>query len=409
MLSWLSRYLSGSVKLQVKGASPERFLNLCSHHGIYVWNLSFSSSTLELRMRPADVRKLPPLLRKTNTRMQIRERFGLPFVLERNKKRKAYFAGFAACIFAIWILSFYMWDIRIVGNQRKTDETILRFLDSQGIHCGMRISQIDCSQTAAQIRKEFPEIIWVSVSTEGCNLIIRVEENPGTGEVKTESSPPANLVAQKDGIVASIITRSGIPLVQEGDEIQAGDILVAGNVPVTDDSGEIVNYQYETADADIFAYTTQVYESKLALTYRKAVETGRSKSALSLKIGSRQFWIGFRKTDFENYHISTEEKRIRLGEHFWLPFSISLRYVQEIQYQEKEWSEKEYQRLLTEEFQNVCQTFEKKGVQILQNDVKIYKDKEYAAARGTLSLLEPVGIVETTEKEKPPLTEEEGN
>ena len=41
-----------------------------------------------------------------------------------------------------------------------------------------------------------------------------------------------DLAAPKDGMVVSIVTRSGVPLVSAGMEVKKGDILVEGGVPI---------------------------------------------------------------------------------------------------------------------------------------------------------------------------------
>ena len=72
-----------------------------------------------------------------------------------------------------------------------------------------------------------------------------------------------------------IITRNGIPQVLPGDTCQAGDILVKGEIPLVNDSGETYDYSYVHADADIDLETTWYYYDTFPLshtvrTYQKA-------------------------------------------------------------------------------------------------------------------------------------------
>ena len=46
---------------------------------------------------------------------------------------------------------------------------------------------------------------------------------------------------------------------------------------------------------------------------------------------------------------------------------------------------------MTEEFNRFCKELRKKGVQILENNVKIYKDHGNAVAKGTLTVIKTVG------------------
>ena len=52
---------------------------------------------------------------------------------------------------------------------------------------------------------------------------------------------------------------------------------------------------------------------------------------------------------------------------------------------------------LSEKFHRFCQDLEKKGVQILENDVKIYCGAEWTSAQGILVLEEKTGKTVTGE------------
>ena len=65
-------------------------------------------------------------------------------------------------------------------------------------------------------------------------------------------------------------------------------------------------------------------------------------------------------------------------------------------------------------FHKFCVDLEKKGVQILENNVKIYCDTVRASARGNLTLSEQIGENRTSSKKELPLsdandTNQEGN
>ena len=48
MLKRMVNALRGSVRLEVSGAFPERFLNLCAQRGIVFWNVAVSYTHLTL-------------------------------------------------------------------------------------------------------------------------------------------------------------------------------------------------------------------------------------------------------------------------------------------------------------------------------------------------------------------------
>ena len=81
MIHCLIRYLSGYVKIQIKGYSPERFLNLCCYHRIRFWGLTRIGTNYELYLSLSDFRKLRPYVRKTHTKVILKKRYGFPFFL----------------------------------------------------------------------------------------------------------------------------------------------------------------------------------------------------------------------------------------------------------------------------------------------------------------------------------------
>ena len=146
----------------------------------------------------------------------------------------------------------------------------------------------------------------------------------------------------------------------------------------------------------------------MSLTRMVPVRTGKKRPALWLGTEKSRFFLGIRHPGFDQYVVSTREKRLQPGENFFLPFSVGILIAEEVRYEEQEWSREEYRQILTETFERECQNLEKKGVQILQNNVKIYKEKSSVSARGTLSLLGPVGTSQSAQKLQAPQAAEPG-
>ena len=399
MLVLIARFLSGYLRIGIVGYSPERFLNLCSYHGIYLWDLTPCGHSYEMNISVRNFRKLKPIIRKTGTRVVIRERRGFPFFLHKYRKRKLFFAGFFFCIACIYVMSLFIWNIHIDGNRARTDEVILEFLETKGVQHGMKKSAVDCDRIVKDIRKEYDDIIWVSAYVKGTRLMIQVKENADRPEeradedriLEEETEIPTDLVAMDDGVILQIITRRGVPLVHEGDEVKKGDILVSGSVEVVNDAGEVVGYQYQKADADVIAKTEMKYEDILPFEYQIHKPTGKKRIHFFVETERYLFCVRGLSDSFTHTTTNTVQKRLKLGERYWMPVSFGYEVVNECRIQTKKYSEKEYQKILTASFLRFSRELEKKGVQILENNVKIYKETAQAAARGTLILSQPIG------------------
>lgn len=399
MILKLIRFLQGYVRIRIIGYSPERFLNLCSHHHIFLWGLKPVGNAYEMFITVKSFRKLKPIIRKTRTRVVVAGRYGLPFFIHRYRKRYLFFAGAFFSILLIYFLSLHIWNIHIEGNYSRTDSTILEFLETKDIRHGMWKQKVDCSRIVKDLREEYDDVIWASASLKGTRLIIQIKENMDTmpEEVKQEADQvpeaPSDLVALEDGTVVSIITRKGVPQVEPGMEVKAGDLLVSGQVPVLNDSKEITGYQYHVADADIMIQTQVSYEKSMPVTYPAKKYAKEKRHLPWFRIGDIQIELGTLMGLDEKKEKETvsSEHTLKLGEHFYLPVSYGLKTVKTYVFQEKKHTDEEIQKYLSEDFQRFCLELEKKGVQILENNVKIYKENDAAVSRGTLTVVKSAG------------------
>lgn len=389
MLLSIIRYIKGYLRIKIVGYSPERFLNLCRHHHIYLWGLTPHMQDYEMFISISGFRKLKPILKKTKTKVVILNRYGLPFFLHKYRKRKVFFVGAVGCIFSIYLFSTIVWNIHIEGNYSQTDEVILEFLETKHIYHGMPKSKLNCERIAKDIRKEFDDVIWVSVSIQGSRLMIQVKENTDTVPQKVNKKEKVtDLVASENGEVVEIIARSGVPLVSVGDKVKKGDVLVSGRVEIKNDAKEVVEYRYQPADADIRLKVSSSYQSEIPIDYINKKYTGKERSQFFLKTENHFFGFGFLQNKFKHKEVYTSENQLRLGEHFYFPLYYGKKCVKEYVTEKKKRSDKEIQKILSKEFQNFCKDLEEKGVEIIEKDVKIYKESKTAKAEGKLTLIQ---------------------
>lgn len=105
MLLSIIRYIKGYLRIKIIGYSPERFLNLCRHHHIYLWGLTPRMHDYEMFISISGFRKLKPILKKTKTKVVILNRYGLPFFNRNIEKEKCFLSvQSAACFLSIFFL-----------------------------------------------------------------------------------------------------------------------------------------------------------------------------------------------------------------------------------------------------------------------------------------------------------------
>lgn len=416
MLLSIIRFFRGYIKIRVSGYSPERFLNACSHKGIYLWGLSPVRGAYEMYTDAKSLKKMKAVLKKTGTKAEIVGRYGLPFFLHRYRKRKVFFAGIFFCAVLIYILSLFVWEIDIEGNLRQTDEAILSFLDSENVHHGMPVSKVDCSKIAARIREEYEDIIWVSASIQGAKLVIQIKENEDLLneeqmlESQDEKENGTDLVADRDCTIVSIVTRSGVPAVKAGSEVKKGDLLVSGRIEMKNDAGEVVGYRYREADADIRGEYVQQYDNTvereyLVKDYIKERKQQVKKSQWYINVGGWTVALGSIENKYENCEYVTWEKDLRLGKQFILPISFGVREAIPYNTHTESLTDEQIQKNLSQTFIFWCSELEKKGVEIIGNDVKIYTEQKKASAKGNVTVQGEIAEEKASEILPDPQTE----
>ena len=161
--------LRGSVELEVQGAFPERFLNLCAQRGVAFWGVEWPDShTLRLTVAWPDRAGLEELGELTEL-----QRLGLG--------PGTYGPGVAA---------------REVAN-----EAVLRMED----------------------------IAWMAINIKGFQAQVLVQETLPRPETVDETVL-GDIVAEAPGIITHIEAWSGDAAVEEGATVLAGDVLIRGSI-----------------------------------------------------------------------------------------------------------------------------------------------------------------------------------
>lgn len=372
----LIQYLKGYVCIKVWGYSPERFMNLCSNHDIFLWNIVNHGDYYTMCITISGFRMLKSIVKKTGTRVAIQKRCGLPFFVPKMKKRKIFLFGLlGSIVFWIW-MSTFIWAVDLNGNHTITDDIFFDFLETNNIYVGMKRKNVDIEELEKKIRQDFEIVTWTSAKIEGTRLEIQIKENEvDTKENDEEDDNPfgSDLVAENDGVIVSMVTRKGIPKVAVQTEIKKGDVLVSGSVPVYNEDATVKKYQYYKADADIFIQRTLQEKEELPLTYEQKNYTGEIKKEYFMSVLTKDIVFRIGKVKYVKYDKVTDKKQVKLLENFYLPLyygsSINREYVLENNIYEKE----EIKSIFSEKLEKFIGSLEEKGVQIIEKNVTISK------------------------------------
>lgn len=411
MLHWI-QYLRGYVVIKVWGYSVERLLNLLGNHDILVWNIKDHGDYHTMHISIEGFFALKPLLKKTGTRAAVLKKYGLPFFVSSMLRRKLFVAGLFCCILFWCLTSRFIWDIRIEGNFALTEDVLMDYLEERGVHPAMKKSALDITTLEQGLREDYDLITWTSAQLKGTTLLIHIKENdmPDYDDRADVQERGMDLVAERDGVVTYMITRSGVPCVASGDSVKKGDILVSGAVPVYNEDTTVRKYQYVEADADITLRYGQNISLEESVPYEEKCYTGEKIEIPVFGSGEKQVSLRLLGIPYDFYDTSEEKKQVKLLDHLYLPLYYGKRTVQEYEITPKMHTDEEMKSLLQEQWSKIISTLSEKGVQIVEKNVTIKKNDKKWVLNAHMQLEESaVRLVPTaTEPVVPSAEEDEG-
>lgn len=400
------KYVQGYVYVHLTGYAPERFLNLCSNRDILIWNLKPCEDGYYFCVSVKGFRQLKPILRKTKTHIRIEKRYGMPFTAFRYRKRKIFCAGIILFGVLLYYLSGFIWNIEVNGNSYLSEEVILDFLEEEQASFGTRKSLISCEQLEESLRSRYDEVIWTSIKIYGTKMTVDIQENLLPEEEYVQSDDTVyDIVAAKDGIISEMITRSGTPQVASGVEVLEGELLVSGRLEIFNDAGEVAQYLYHSADADILAQVTYAYQDVIETDYIDEVPTGEVKTEYILQIFGKTVGNPFFHVDYEHYTAVSDAMQLHFTDNFYLPVFLMKKTYQEYEEVKKTRDEEAIRQIATKNLNQYLTDLEEKGIQIIEKDVIIENEGQKYVAVGTVTVYEsivsykPTEILEITSEE----------
>lgn len=384
------QFFAGYVRVRLTGLSPERFFNLCGTAGLELWNIAYKGEVYEFNIRSRDFLKCGPFAKKAMIRLRILEKFGLPFFLHKNRHRTIWGAGLICFFILLGVMSLFVWDIEYRGNVTYTDDELTHFLESLQITCGMKKNDISCEELEEQLRNNFEGITWVSAQLRGTRLYLHIKENEVPLVIPVKDETPSDLVASSDGVITSMIVRSGIAMVSPGETVTKGQLLVSGRVPITDDSGTVVSEHLVHADADIIGKITRTEIKEFSMWHKKEMPTGNLRKGLYINISGQNFaWLlpNFRHTQWKTI---TQVQRLCLFGDFCLPVDYGLITSYEVSVYDEKYTEKELSEMAEQYKSEVSEKLMEKGVQIIENNVRILVNDSLCRFEAVLMTEEPI-------------------
>ena len=305
MLLRLVNALRGSVRLEVEGAFPERFLNLCAQRGILFWNVEWMEPTrLRLTVTRRGSCQAAALGERTLCTVTPAGRKGMPYFLARFKKRYAFWVGMGLSMAAVCVLSSFVLTIEVKGNTNVPTAQILTELRRQGLGIGTFGPGLDERTVGNKVLLQLPQLSWLSINLYGTRAEVLVREAVEAPEL-VDAQEYGSVVARASGIVTRVEALTGEAVVKVGDTVLEGETLISGTVhlegPVYSDKPEIGQIQVR-ASGRVYARTWRTMAAQLPLEAQVKRYTGEETNLWSVTaLGRRTDFFGKGGISFDRY------------------------------------------------------------------------------------------------------------
>ncbi len=339
----LVSYMQGYLTIVIEGDQIERFMNLAAAQGVTLWDIRRTSDRkLSCNLGLEGIYILRHIARKTRVHFHIEEKKGLPFMFSRLKRRKALVAGGCLFIIALYTLSSFIWTVEVSGNVAVKTGELLGVANEIGLSRGSLKWNINIEKTEEHILEQFDAISWVGVDIKGTHATIEIVEKKLPA---AEPRGPSNIVAQKPGLVKEILVLSGQAIVEEGDTVGKGQVLISGELyppeqpdVVEDESLEenMVEPIYVRARGMVRARIWYEGYGEVALVEEGFRESGKSTERICIKLGDKEIILkGPETVSYDRYELQSKVKSLPSWRNLSVPVELNTeKYMEMLPYKD---------------------------------------------------------------------------
>lgn len=372
LLLRLWNYIRGYVIIIVEGNFLEKFINICIHRQIFLWDIKKQKNNkIILKISIRGFLLLRPIAKKTGCRIRIRNKRGMPFLINRYKGRKTFLFGGVIAIILIYILTSFVWVVEVSGNKKIETQAIVDRLAYYGAKPGILKYGINTKVVSNEMMLDMKELAWISITVKGTKIKVKLTERINIPEIVPKDIP-CNIVANRDGVIKSVITKAGQVKVKSGEMVSKGDVLISGTI--TSESKDIMAYQVH-AIGNIFATTWYEKTCPVETIIREKVRTGKVKNKYSLGLFTKRIKLFFEKVSPESYEKVEMKKKLSFGKDLVLPFEFITDKYFEQEVIQKEIGLDEAKQLAIDKAYNEASEDIPEDVEIIKTNTTFFEDE----------------------------------
>ena len=323
-------FFKGYVIIRVDGANIERFINICVHKKVLLFDIERKANYVVLKILANRFKVIKPIAKKTGCSVKLLEKKGFSFFLRKYKKRKSFVIGCVSFLVIFMLLWSYIWEIELEGTSPLKKDDVVRYLEKNNIGVGSIKYFLDTKKIKDDFILNFKDISWVDVKVCGTKLIVNAISRKKIPKI-IDKNLPCDIVAARDGIIEEVLVKNGVELVKPKDVVLKGDVLISGLI-----KNELLDINPKAVHAigSVKARTWYYKVEEVNLMKIKKIYNGKISKRYGLELFNKELFKLKLGKEYNRYDKAHKTFSLRLFKDFVIP--IKIRQEKRMYYDEKQ-------------------------------------------------------------------------
>lgn len=210
----------------VVNENSNKFLNYLIYNKIYYDSLNKNNEYFVLDVSYDDY-----LYIRRRYKCHIVKYYGKKNIVNIYENNKYVLLSLIISFMLLFLLCNTIFDIKINSDDKDIINIINNSLSDNGIGVYKRKVSFDkLNSIKNKILEDNKDTLeWIEIREKGCIYYIDVTPRVKSNN-NVDNSLPSDIVAEKDGVIKHIVVHRGSKVIDNGDYVKKGDILISGNI-----------------------------------------------------------------------------------------------------------------------------------------------------------------------------------
>ncbi len=210
----------------VVNENSNKFLNYLIYNKIYYDSLNKYNEYFVLDVSYDDY-----LYIRRRYKCHIVKYYGKKNIVNMYENNKYVLLSLIISFMLLFLLCNTIFDIKINSDNKDIINIINNSLSDNGIGVYKRKVSFDkLNSIKNKILEDNKDTLeWIEIREKGCIYYIDVTPRVKSNN-NVDNSLPSDIVAEKDGVIKHIVVHRGSKVIDNGDYVKKGDILISGNI-----------------------------------------------------------------------------------------------------------------------------------------------------------------------------------